>query len=44
MWLDLVVMASMSLGSLAVVLMAQSKKPTHGCRREQATRCTNQDR
>ena len=39
MWLDLVVMASMSLGSLAVVLMAQRKKPVR--RREQATRVTN---
>ena len=44
MWLDLVVMASMSLGSLAVVLMAQRKKPARGGNREQATRCTNQDR
>lgn len=38
MWLDLVVMASMSLGSLAVVLMAQSKKPGEGYNRPQATR------
>lgn len=41
MWLDLVVMASMSLGSLAVVLMAQRKKPGEGCNRPQATRNTN---
>lgn len=38
MWLDLVVMATISVASLIGTLVPQSKKPAHGCRREQATR------
>ena len=40
MWLDLLVMLTISVGSLIGTLMSQSKKPAHGGNREQATRVT----
>lgn len=44
MWLDLQLYCLFIAVASAVFLWIDSKKPTHGCRREQATRCTNQDR
>ena len=38
MWLDLVVMATISVASLIGTLVSQSKKPARGGNREQATR------
>ena len=44
MWLDLTIMATISVASLIGTLVSQRKKPARGGNREQATRCTNQDR
>lgn len=41
MWLDLALVSTFTLACLVFVLV-DSKKPTHGCTREQATRVTNQ--
>ena len=38
MWLDLTIMATISVASLIGTLVSQSKKPGEGCNRPQATR------
>ena len=43
MWLDLLLVSAFTLACLAYVI-ADSKKPTHGCTREQATRNTQTQR
>lgn len=41
MWLDLTIMATISVASLIGTLVSQRKKPARGGNREQATRNTN---